>query len=65
MKNAKKSDSPISACRFTYDFDAAIQFKRELEEEVPGISEKLSVVELDRLIDFVHNKTLEEIQMRG
>lgn len=65
MKDVNRANPPIPACRFTYDFDAAIAFKCELEKEIPGISEKLSAVELDKLIDLVHNKTLEEIQMRG
>ena len=60
-----KENSPISPCKFVYDFDAAVAFKAELEKEIPGISEKLSVIELDKLIDFVHDQTLLEVVAEG
>ena len=61
MYAEKKDILPRS---FTYDFDAAMQFKREMEKEIPGVFDKLSVVEMDKLIDFVYNKTIAEIKDR-
>ena len=48
------------SCRFTFDFDAAMQFKQELAKEVPDVFEKLSVVEIDKFIDLIHDKTILE-----
>lgn len=57
--------SPIPACSFTHDFDAAMRLKTELTKEIPGLFEKLSMVELDMLIGFIHDKTINEIQSRS
>lgn len=57
--NSKKIYIP--PCKFTYDFDYGLRFKKELSQELPDIEEKLSIVELDALIDFVHNKTIVEV----
>lgn len=56
-----------SPAAFTFDFDSALHFKAELEKEVPGICDKLSVMELDKVIDFVERKTREEFfsQLKG
>lgn len=56
-----KENTPVSPCEFVYDFDAAVAFKAEIEREIPGITEKLSAVELDKLIDFVHDRTLMKV----
>ena len=58
--NSKK-EIYIPPCKFTYDFDYGLRFKRELSQELPDIEKKLSIDELDALIDFVHNKTLAEV----
>lgn len=57
--NSKKIYIP--PCKFTYDFDYGLRFKKELSQELPDIEEKLSIDELDALIDFVHNKTIAEV----
>lgn len=57
--NSKKIYIP--PCKFTYDFDYGLRFKKELSQELPDIEKKLSIVELDALIDFVHNKTIVEV----
>lgn len=63
-----QEERDILPCRFTYDFDAAVQFKRELEKEIPGVweklYEKLTVAEVDKLIDLIHDKTIAEISSR-
>lgn len=58
--NSKK-EVYIPPCKFTYDFDYGLRFKRELSQMLPDIEEKLSIDELDALIDFVHNKTIAEV----
>ena len=57
--NSKKIYIP--PCKFTYDFDYGLRFKRELSQMLPDIEETLSIDELDALIDFVHNKTIAEV----
>lgn len=52
-------------CPFCFDFDAACQLKAELAARIPGINEKLSVKELDDFIDFVCEKTCEDLHRRG
>lgn len=56
---------PAEAYCFTNDFDKAMRFKAELAKLIPDLDTVLSVMEVDALIDFVYDKTCEDLRKKG
>lgn len=64
LKSIKIREKDLAAdgyC-FTNDIDKAIAFKNELLKLIPDLNKVLHVTELDALIDFVYDKTCEDLR---
>ena len=60
----EKNISSAGLC-FTNDFDKALLFKRDLQKLIPDLFCLLSHTEIDTLIDFIADKTCEDLREKG
>lgn len=64
VKIREKDLSTIGYC-FTNDFDKAVIFKIELLKMIPDLDQVLHGAELTALIDFVYDKTCEDLRAKN
>lgn len=67
LKNSIERDRNISLgdLSFTNEFDQACQFKRELLTLIPDLNEVLLIPEIDAIIDFIYQKTYDDLRKKG
>ena len=64
VRDREQRFSPYAVC-FTNDFEKGIAFRKELVELIPDLYDILHVAEIDALIDYIYDKTCEDLRKKG
>ena len=67
LKSIQEREKDLSADGYclTNDFDKALAFKNDLLKLIPDLDKVLHVTELDALINFVYDKTCEDLREKN
>lgn len=65
VREREQSLSSPLALSFTNDFDQALAFRSELTEMIPDLNDVLHVREIDAMIDYIYDKTCEDLRKKG